>query len=191
MRKSTLLILFSVFALTIMSFNKEKKLIVIDAGHGGSDSGAKYDNFNEKDIVLAIAQKIQQQNTDSTIEIVLLRNSDGYSSLSDRVSFINSKKPDLVLSLHTNFSLNNKDRKGSEIYIQNSEASKQFAERLSKKLGNCNVKEQNLHILQNSESPALLVELGFISNTEDRSYLTSNTGQDELSKKILDFLYES
>ena len=190
-RKTTIL-LFSVL-LIALSFNKDKKVIVIDAGHGGNDKGAMYDHHMEKDIVLAVANKIKQLNKNSDIEIILTRDGDHYPSLSDRSEFVNKLNPDLVISLHMNRNQQkDTDRNGVEIYYSEknakAEQSKALANELASRFNNALVKDVNLHILRESNSPALIVEMGFLNNKEDREYITQAYGQNETAKKILDFL---
>ncbi|MDF2934157.1 MAG: N-acetylmuramoyl-L-alanine amidase [Chryseobacterium sp.] len=187
------LLIAPLFAVAFLSFKPiDKKIIVIDAGHGGNDMGAIYDGVSEKQIVLDIASKIKQHNQDQDdYEIVLTRDSDAYATLADRTAMINKLNPEMVISLHINRSpAKESARKGHEIFIQNTEASKSLAEKISKKFGECKIEEKNLHILRESKSPAVLVELGFINNTEDRKYLTSETGQKEVAKKFIEIITE-
>ena len=118
---------------------------MIDAGNGGNDIGAKYDNHEEKEIVLAVASKIKQLNKNSDLEIILTRDSDTYPSLSDRSEFINKINPDLVISLHLNRSAQkDTDRNGTEIYYSGlnakAEQSKKAATKLSSQFNNALVK---------------------------------------------------
>ncbi|MDF2554010.1 MAG: N-acetylmuramoyl-L-alanine amidase [Chryseobacterium sp.] len=187
------LLIVPLFAVAFLSFKPiDKKIIVIDAGHGGNDMGAIYDGVSEKQIVLDIASKIKQHNQDlDDYEIVLTRDSDAYATLADRTAMINKLNPEMVISLHINRSPAKESAiKGHEIFTQNTEASKSLAEKISKKFGECKIEEKNLHILRESKSPAVLVELGFINNTEDRKYLISETGQKEVAKKFIEIITE-
>ena len=67
----------------------EKMIIVIDAGHGGKDPGAKIDEELESKIVESIAKKIKALNGSEDLKIILLREDDSFVSLSDRVNKIN------------------------------------------------------------------------------------------------------
>lgn len=181
------------FVLVAMSFNKDKKIVVIDAGHGGADNGAVYDQHSEKDIVLAVASKIKNQNKDQDLEIVLTREGDQYPSLSERSEYINKLNPDLVISLHLKKNTEkNTDKQGFEVYYstlnEKSEQSKTAATELANLFNNAAVKDLNLHILRTSKSPAVIIELGFLNNDADREFITSTYGQNETAKKILDFL---
>lgn len=178
----------------ILSFTPVSKIIiVIDAGHGGNDLGANKNGILEKDLVLKIAQQIKKvNNKDGKYEIVLTRDGDTNASLSERTAQINKLNPEMVISLHINSTPEaNTPKNGYEIFVQNTVESKSLAEKLSKKLGACNIREQNLHILKNSKSPALLVELGYINNTKERAYLNSNDGQQEIAQKFADFINEN
>lgn len=180
-------------AVLFLSFKpSDKKIIVIDSGHGGNDKGATYEGISEKQIVLAVASNIKQyNNSQDEFEIVLTRDSDQNSTLTDRTDMINKLNPEMVISLHINTSTSKESAiKGHEIFTQKSEASKALADRISKKLGTCNIEEKNLHILRASKAPAVLVELGYLNNTEDRKYLTSEEGQKEVAQKFIEIITE-
>ncbi|MGD1320020.1 N-acetylmuramoyl-L-alanine amidase family protein [Chryseobacterium sp. 2R14A] len=192
--KAIKLLALSLASTAILSFTPvSKKIIVIDAGHGGNDLGANKNGILEKDLVLKIAQEIKKANDkDGKYEIVLTRDNDTYATLSERTAQINKLNPEMVISLHVNSTPEaDTPKNGHEIFIQNTAESKSLAEKLSKKLGECNIREQNLHILKNSKSPALLVELGYINNTKEREYLNSNDGQREIAQKFADFINEN
>lgn len=190
MKKVFSLILMTIFLVSVWSFNGNRKLIIIDAGHGGNDAGATVQEVQEKQITLAVAEKIKALNTKNDVEILLVRNDDSYPTLQKRVDFINSQNADLVISIHTNFSSKQTERRGIEIFCQNTEASENAAKKLSQKFSGSTVSEQPFKLLRESKAPALLLELGYLSNAEDRDYLSSKSGQKELAQKILDFVYE-
>lgn len=182
--------LFSLLSLAFLfSFStiKDKKVIVIDAGHGGNDVGISKNGISEKDIVLDIAKKIKELNKNEKIEIILTRDSDAYSTLVGRTDFINKLKPSMVISLHVNNS-QNAEKTGNVIYAK--PAIFDFAKKLASKFSDCKVEEANLHLLKNSESPAMLLELGYMSNENDRNYLSSEEGKNEISRKIIAFINE-
>ncbi|KAF2514033.1 N-acetylmuramoyl-L-alanine amidase [Flavobacterium zhairuonense] len=184
-------LLFGLFA---FKSPETKKIIVIDAGHGGDDFGASLNGLQEKTIVETIAKKIKDQNKNQNLEIVLLREGDHFIELSERVSIINNINPNLVISLHINSSTNI-NKNGVEAYISSNKTfynqSKTNAEVLVDKVaGNYfsknEVKEASFYILKNSNCPALTLEVGYLSNVNDRNYITSEKGQDEIAAKILD-----
>ncbi|WP_396143854.1 N-acetylmuramoyl-L-alanine amidase [Flavobacterium sp.] len=181
-----------------MNEKKEKKVIVIDAGHGGHDFGATIDDLNEKNLTSEIAKKIKEMHSDSNVEIHFTRTDDEFIALNERTTLINNIKPDLVISLHIN---NNKNTNSSgfEVYISDKtdflDKNKEFAEKLSSKLSKTQLKNRGLKtapfwILKNSICPSMVVELGFISNENDRNFIASEKGQTEIAKHIVAFISE-
>jgi N-acetylmuramoyl-L-alanine amidase len=196
---------FSLVAIALISFafinpnaNESKPItVVIDAGHGGSDLGANSDGNFEKIIVSQIAEKVKSLNENKNITILLTRSSDELITLEKRTEYINSVKPDLVLSLHINANPNN-EKSGVESYVSDKssfyEKSNAIANQLNASLAKNNslkvskTKLAPFHILKKSEAPAVLVELGYLTNTKDRKYLTDETEQNAIAKNINSFL---
>ena len=185
-----------VFGLFAFKSLETKKIIVIDAGHGGDDFGATLNGLQEKAIVETIAKKIKAQNKNENLEIVLLREGDHFMELSERVSIINNLNPKLVISLHINAS-ENLDKNGVQAYVSSKSKfyneSKTNAEILVDRVAGDyfskgEVKEASFYILKNSNCPALTLEVGYLSNINDRTYITSEKGQNEIAEKILEAL---
>lgn len=193
--KGTKLLIVSLFSTVFLSFTPvNKKYIVIDPGHGGNDFGANFSGHSEKDITLAIAKEIKSiVNSQDKYEVVLTRDSDTDSQLRERTELINTLHPEMVISLHVNSSPQKESEKyGQEIFTQNSDSSKILAERVSQKFTDSKVMgELDLHILRESKSPTVLVELGFINNSKDRAYITSKEGQREIVQKFVEVINES
>lgn len=190
MKKILLVFSLLVFTVMLFSFTADKRIIVIDAGHGGADEGAKFNKVIEKDISLKIAHYIKKLNRSENVEILLTRTDDASVSLSERTEFINKINPEMVISLHLNNTAGNPSKNGPEIFFQENETSKTLATELSEKFEGCKISFQNLHILRESKSPALILELGFMSNEADRARLSSDEGQREIAEKILGFIGE-
>lgn len=191
------LALFSGFAFK-SNFRREepKKIhVVIDAGHGGSDSGASFENLTEKEIVAQITAKIKALNKNQNVEIVLTRASDIPVTLQERTQVINSIKPDLVISLHVSASRNS-EKSGVGLYIAKENASKDKAFRLAKKMSDrikknhhfavSEIQEAPFYVLRNSDAPAIILELGYLSNESDRHYLTDEKQQNRIARTILE-----
>ncbi len=187
------------FAFIKPNSNNPKKTItvVIDAGHGGHDEGMKINGFSEKEIVASIAQKIKKNNNAKNVIIHLTRTDDDFISLQDRAKFINELKPDLVLSLHVNGN-KNPEASGVEFYVSPKsvtyENAKKIAENLnsrfvaSNNLKSRGVKDGNFMLLRDTEYPAITVELGFLSNENDRNYLTDDNQQEKIAETILELI---
>ena len=177
---------------------KGKKIIVIDAGHGGHDFGATIDDLNEKNLISDITKKIKEISSGSDIEIHFTRTTDEFIGLKERTNIINRINPDLVISLHIN-SNKNIDKNGFEIFVSDKsellEKSKMHADNLSESLSKTQLKNGGLKtapfwILKNSNSPSIVVELGYISNEYDRKFISSEKGQTEIAKRIYEFMKE-
>lgn len=192
---------FSFSAFNSSENNEPKKVItvVIDAGHGGHDDGMKMDGFTEKEIVAAISDKIKETNFDQEVIIHHTRTDDEFISLEDRISYISNFKPDLVLSLHVNGNKNT-TVSGMELYVSPSnkyyETSKKYASELNTQfLGDSaiqsnGVKEADFTILKSVDFPAITIELGYLTNDNDRKFLTDPAHQQKIAENILLALYK-
>ena len=173
-----------------------KKIIVIDVSHGGHDKGTYIDETTEKEIVLNIANRIKKLYKSTDAEIILTRNSDEFVSLKNRIKLINSLNPEYLISLHVS-SNNNKNIKGLVIYTSTKNnyigESNILAEKIKKSFQGedsaNNIKNANFSIIKNVNCPASLIELGFLTNQEDRKLLVSKKGQEKIAKTIVEALH--
>jgi N-acetylmuramoyl-L-alanine amidase len=181
------------FAFTYSENNETKPmLVVIDVAHGGKDSGFEFGGVKEKEIVKDIADRIVALNGNSNLKIVLNRTEDTFISLSERVSSINTLKPDAVVSLHINGSPKDDTNSGFEVYTSGkSLESQKLAEVFQKEFHSYKagdkiaVKEAGFYILKNIEAPAVVLEMGFLTNEKDRKIILSNTGREEIARFVL------
>jgi N-acetylmuramoyl-L-alanine amidase len=179
------------------SLTEETLTVVIDAGHGGKDSGNLNKEKDEKFIVLQISNALASFSDDK-VEIIQTRTQDEFLSLKERATFINTKQPDLFLSLHCN-AHSDASISGAEAYynpkLENSESSLNYASVLVKhQLDNFStrgVKEaEGFYLLKNTSVPGVYLELGFMTNKTDRVVLTNNEKQMEIAQSIYDGLLE-
>lgn len=238
-------IILTVFFLFFININAQKKfIIVLDAGHGGTDVGAnrRYESIGliqEKDITLALVLKLGKMlEKNKDYKIIYTRKIDEYPSLIDRTDLANRSHADLFISVHCN--ANNKTAPyGTETYVQGPDQNKtnlevakrendvifldekdkeRFAsydpsspeslialkiqqskylesslifggyveenfEKKDKRFSR-GVMQKNLHVLRLNAMPSVLIETGFISNTEEATYLASDKGQEEIAESI-------
>lgn len=181
-----------------------RKVIVIDAGHGGIDSGTQTDDkkYQEKDINLAVAKKLGRMfREDSSVKVFYTRTEDQYLSPQERIKFINEIMPDICVSIHCNSS-DNLSANGIEVLYSTgkngSVSSKGLASVYLKKLvavtGRNNrglVNGKSIYIIRNSKVPLALVELGFISNTKELKYLLSTKNQQILAQGIYEGIQQT
>ncbi|HUH28918.1 N-acetylmuramoyl-L-alanine amidase [Gelidibacter sp.] len=177
-----------------------QKRIVIDVGHGGKDAGAiGINGIQEKDVVLDVALGILNLNAqlENHLEIYLTRYKDTFISLSDRTKLAKALKADLFVSLHCNHA-ENPNARGVEAYVsnvtsQNSKDAIWLAFRLqaafNKKLGfeSRGVKFANFQVLREAAGycPSLLLELGFLSNSDENAYLSNVRNSRVIAQVIL------
>lgn len=179
-----------------------EKVIVIDAGHGGSDPGAQrtYDGvtYSEKDLNLAIAKKVKKLLEDNGVTVIMTREGDTYPSLQDRSDLANKLRAAMFVSIHTNAatvetasgyevyysSLNNFDYTG----LTSKELAQSIINSLKKNIKTINrgVKTENHLVTRTSIMPAVLVEIGFISNKDELNLMISDEFQDNFAKGVVD-----
>ncbi|CAM4327390.1 N-acetylmuramoyl-L-alanine amidase family protein [Gillisia limnaea] len=182
-----------------------QKIIIIDAGHGGKDSGTiGINGIQEKDIVLDIALEILKLNEKSEmpLDIYLTRYSDTLISLSDRSKLAKALNAELFISLHCNHS-DNPNARGIEVYVANgkskySDESTWLAFKLqeahNKELGfeSRGVKFENFQVLRETADYCLsmLLELGFLSNRDESCYFLKTDNIKVIALAILMGLYK-
>lgn len=172
--------------------------VIIDAGHGGKDHGASAESVLEKDLSLLYAQLISQRLVEEGIEVIQLRKEDEFITLADRIMRINqlarNNKADLLLSIHIN--KGPIQLSGMQVYLPKNQIlngdtsihyfeSLRFASALSNEYGNeMKIMPAPFTMLKSVNCPAALVELGFLSNKEEREKLLNEKYQNQLSAII-------
>lgn len=177
--------------------------IAIDPGHGGMHTGGKGNGgLMEKDINLGVALNLQKILESWGARVVMTRTQDGHfdpqvdDDLDARVQIVNTAKPDLFLSIHTNYVANAGPR-GFEVWVprcsgQRNLQSRDLADLLRKELadvwGNNQDRgtkdDHNLRVLKGTSCPAVLVELEFVSNPGVERQLGQPAKQRELAAAI-------
>ena len=170
--------------------SKDKIKIVIDAGHGGSDSGATGNGMAEKNLTLAIVLAAKRSfDKDSRFQVSYTRTSDTYPSLSQRAKLANNKNADMFLCVHINSA--SASAHGTETLWSKSRNSATQKKGLTSKTlakamqsaavattGFTNrglVDRPNLYVLKHTNMPACLIEYGFISNKKESARMKANT----------------
>lgn len=169
----------------------KNKVIVIDPGHGGNDTGALRGNILEKDLTLAIALKVRNELKEKGFtKVILTRSSDTTLQLADRVRIANDYNADIFVSIHINSSVKTEVH-GIETHYY-SESGYNVAKTIHKELmSNIQAVDRGLfkskfYVINHTEAPAVLLELGFISNEQERNLLTSEKRQTDSAQAIAD-----
>lgn len=174
--------------------NDGKRYVVIDAGHGGSDCGALRNNINEKDITLDIAKRVQTQLEKKGYIVAMTRTDDTYVSLQDRVDFSEIFNPDIFISIHVNSS-NSETPSGIETHYYKDNSLKLAKYLHASMLNNINAKDRGLfkskfYVINHTTAPAILLEIGFISNPNERAQLITESRKNATAKAIFEGIDE-
>ncbi|WP_055336970.1 N-acetylmuramoyl-L-alanine amidase, partial [Paraclostridium sordellii] len=166
------------------------KTNMIDAGHGGYDSGAPgVHGCLEKNIVLEVANKVNDYLKTQNIKNINTRTTDVFLTLNERSNKANNLGVNSFVSIHCNSSDNPKAH-GLEIFCYKFKY-RHLADCILQELKNENlytqlreggIKEGNLHVVRETNMDACLVELGFITNEEDYNLIMNN--KDRFAKAI-------
>lgn len=186
---------------SLVGESKEKRQVVIDAGHGGNDPGkVGVDQCLEKDINLIIAKKVKTLLEQQDIEVFMTREDDNglyeeqtsnkkVQDMKNRCAIINEKQPDCVVSIHQN-SYHEESVSGAQVfYYGTSEEGKKLAEVIQQKLISY-IDPQNhrqakanssYYLLKKTEVPIVIVECGFLSNWEETKKLQDDNYQNQIA----------
>ena len=189
-------------AVSTYSNFSENEIVVIDAGHGGEDGGAvSISGAIESQLNLTIAQRLDAMLGLYGVNTLLLRNSDislhssdaqtirekKVSDLHNRVNTIESLKDPVVISIHQNTFSNSKYR-GAQVFYADTKGSHELAERMQIGLvqtlnpgSKRKVKKaEGIYLMEHIENPGILVECGFLSNSEEEAKLSDPAYQKKL-----------
>ena len=188
------------------------KTIMIDAGHGGSDPGAVNGTHKEKVYTLQIAKRLQTQLEKLGFRVIMTRTGDTYPTLQDRVALCKKHKPDLYISIHCNSSTNKTpagietyravpvggtETKGSKVKTEkqagnafdanNSRLAYEMQKALISATGASDrgVRHQAIYVIGNAVCPAVLIEVGYLSNDAELKKIASPEYQNKIVSGIL------
>lgn len=181
-----------------------ERTIVIDAGHGGIDGGVtgKNSKIKESEINLSIAKYLRGYFVDGGFNVVLTRTTQGglygtstkgfkMRDMKKRKEIIEKSKCDMVISIHQNFCPIPSKRGGTVFFEKNSQNSKALAQSIQNCINDLDksIKQNSplvgdYYILKCSESPSVIVECGFLSNSKDEELLISESYKKMLAYAI-------
>lgn len=177
---------------------KYKNIVVLDAGHGGTDVGAVGNGLYEKNLTLSIVEKLMALfEKDPDIKAYATRTSDVYPQFRERTDLAD-EVGDIFISVHINSAGNATAANGTEVYHYNgkSTASGLSSEILANKmqtkllehLGSVDrkVKTGDLFVIRETFVPAVLCEIGFISNPTEAAKMGSASYQQQVAQAIYD-----
>lgn len=179
------------------------QIIAVDPGHGGYDPGAVFGKVHEKDINLILSKKIKKQFENSGFFVVLTRNGDyNYAikglhgneakryDLTQRIKIINSSKAKMLLTVHVNSSKKTAYAGAEAFYYPNSSRGKILADYIQEELKGIPGMQKRLpktskcFMLRNTKVPAVLIEIGYLSNSKERKRLQDPEYLNLIAEKI-------
>lgn len=195
----------------VLSYGLANKIIVVDAGHGGTDPGAVRGKYIEKDITLQVSKKLADNLSQAGALVIMLREDDRElaedpsatiaerkrSDLKRRVQIANEAQADLYISIHTNADLSPRWSGAQTFYLAGSERSKVAAvmiqDELTRILKNTDRKAKpgSYYILSRTEMPSVIVEMGFISNPREARQLSEDQYQSRLAYAVFSGIAKS
>ena len=174
---------------------QNKNVIVIDAGHGGKDCGALRGDITEKVINLEVCLRLQKILQKKGYKVYMTRTDDTYVSLEDRTIFTEGINPAVFVSVHVN-SCNSNTPKGIETHYYHEE-SLELADCVHRNLigkishtTNRGLLKSRFYVINHTTVPAILVEIGFISNDAERYELTTPQRQQATAEGIAEGIIE-
>lgn len=182
---------------------KREFIVVVDAGHGGADPGAVYGGVNEKDLNLSIAKKLNKLLEASGIMTYMTRTDDSFIDLYDISGLANKVNADLLISVHNN--ADSSSTKGSmSLYCPNKNNSKgnltayNFAAIVQKELyGELDthnlgvIARPNLAILRTAEMPAVIAEVGYMTNKAELGRLETEAFRQKAAEALKNAVLEA
>ncbi len=169
--------------------------VVVDAGHGGKDSGTvRRAALPEKAVALDVAQRLERKLHESELKTVMTRRNDTFIPLDTRVAIGNRTPNSLFVSIHFNDS-RRAGVKGFETYYRSPYAFS-LAQRIERELStipgsvNRGVRTANFRVLRNAAYPSVLIECGYLSNFAESREARSNEYRELLADKIAEAIVE-
>ena len=170
--------------------SSSRRKIVLDAGHGGQEPGAIRAGIYEKNITIDIAQRVKSHLQQAGIQVIMTREGNESVSLKERTTITNTVNPDAFVSIHVNSS-ESSGVTGLETYMYTPQ-SKELAQNVHTKLVN-NINSTNrgirtarFYVIRNTEVPAILTEIGYLSNDSERRSILTEERKDATAKAIAD-----
>lgn len=168
-----------------------RRVVVIDAGHGGRDPGAVgIGGLQEKGVVMDISNQVATLLEQNGVQVVMTRQDDREIDLAPRVQLANRVNADIFVSIHANaIDMSRPDVNGIETYYYSS------GQRLAQTIHNSllqgtgardrRVRQARFYVLRHTSMPAVLLEVGFVTGAEDAPRLANAAYRTQLAQAIV------
>ncbi|WP_010581067.1 N-acetylmuramoyl-L-alanine amidase [Liquorilactobacillus vini] len=165
--------------------------IVLDPGHGGSDSGALSANDKmEKTYTLKLAKKVAAQLRQKGAKVYLTRTSDKFVSLAARPALANEVHANAFISFHFDSSPQQNSASGVTTYYYHHQLSYSLAHAINQQFNNLSLKNRgidfgNFEVIRDNDYPAVLLEMGYINSDHDFAEIKSNQYLAEVANDVV------
>lgn len=162
--------------------------IVVDAGHGGHDTGARGKSSLEKSHTLDIARRLRNHLQARGANVLMTRDTDNFISLQGRVDFANQRRADLFVSVHINASVN-KSSSGTQTFYYTA-ISQSLAREVHKELAkatgrpNRGISQARFYVVRHTRMPSILTESAFVSNPKEEALLKDPKYRERIGRGI-------
>lgn len=180
----------STLAVEIPEPSARGHVVAIDAGHGGREPGAiGPTGLVEKDVVLDIALRVREMLVRSGVRVVMTREADVFVDLTDRPRMAKRQGATVFVSIHANSSTR-PSSSGSETYYLTPQ-SRALAQMIQEELGRIpgladrGIKTAGFLVLRDSDMPAVLVEVAYLSNRDEEARLRQSGFRQRLAEAVV------
>lgn len=174
------------------------KVVVVDAGHGGHDTGARSGGVLEKNLTLAIAKKTAAALSDAGATVIMTRESDVFIPLDERANIANRNAADIFVSIHINSNKVANSFSGTiTFHHKGSDSGETLAECVQAEISKVNklpsvgvwsdgkIYQSGFAVLRNTQMPGVLIELGFINHFRDRARMQQAEFQNGIASAVV------
>jgi N-acetylmuramoyl-L-alanine amidase len=176
------------------------KIVVVDAGHGGHDNGAKSPakDAYEKNLTLKIAKQLSEKLANEGATVIMTRKTDVFIELKERAEIANRNGASFFISCHINSNtLSNSTSGGITFYHKKDPIGQLLADCIQNEIAKVSglksfgswsdgrIYESGFSVLRNSKMPAVLIEFGFINHNFDRKRMMTTDFQEAVAGAVV------
>ncbi len=179
-------------SLSTQEIQEFENIVVLDPGHGGFDPGAVSPNgLNESEVVLDISLRAAALLEDRGFDVIMTRNDDSFISLYERAEIANRAGAEIFVSVHSNAATRSAVGGLETYYGRGRESDSYYLARTMQnsmvnklRLTDRGVKTDRFTVIRETEMPAVLLEIGFLSNPEEERLLGSSSFRERAAESI-------
>ncbi|WP_377907822.1 N-acetylmuramoyl-L-alanine amidase [Bacillus daqingensis] len=170
------------------------KTIAVDPGHGGEDPGAEANGVVEKEVVLDVGLRLEEELRLAGANVIMTRRSDWFPSLEERVQEANQAGADIFVSIHTNAAAAT-EASGTETFYnetnspgQSADLAGELQEKTVEKLNTVDrgIHDRNFYVVRETTMPSALAELAFKTNAEEAEYMKTDQFREDSSEALFE-----